>query len=531
VTDLFHDLKFGCRSLRGSLPDPRAPSLVFALALPNPQNKSNYAVMMLPSKLTVALIPVLALFATGRSSASINRPNFVLVMADDQGWADMGYQGHKELQTPHFDALSREGIRFDRFYAAAPVCSPTRGSVLTGRTPNRFGCFSFGRPIRPQEITVAEVLKTAGYRTGHFGKWHLGSVQGASPVNPGASGFDAWVSSPNFFDLDPILSVQGKATPFKGDTSDITVDVALNFIRGSVERKQPFLAVVWFGSPHSPYQALPSDRERYRHLPEAHQNFYGEITAMDRAFGRLRRELRELGVHENTVLWYCSDNGALPEVGSTGGKRGLKAQIYDGGLAVPALMEWPAALPKPRVIDAPCVTSDIYPTLLELAGAKPAYQPPLDGVSLVPLLNGQTKTRTQPIGFWQRGGGGMGVPAKEWMEALLAAQSRGEEPTDPAPLAMDAGKIGPPVRLDSFPGHAAWLDWPLKLHRIENATSGAVRWELYDLAADPAEARMLPLETKPRVPAMRTAFEMWLKSVAASLNGEDYRQVEPAPSR
>src|SRR5687768_5654218 len=201
-------------------------------------------------------------------AATTSRPNFVLVMADDQGFGDMAYQGHKDLHTPHFDALAREGIRFDRFYAAAPVCSPTRGSVLTGRTPNRYGCFSFGRPLRPQEVTIAEALKTAGYRTGHFGKWHLGSVQQASPVSPGASGFDEWVSSPNFFDLDPVLSVRGKATPFKGDTSDITVDLALNFIRGSVEQKLPFLAVVWFGSPHSPYQALASDRERYRSLPE-----------------------------------------------------------------------------------------------------------------------------------------------------------------------------------------------------------------------------------------------------------------------
>ena len=462
-------------------------------------------------------------------AATAGRPNFVLVMADDQGFGDMAYQGHRDLHTPHFDALAREGIRFDRFYAAAPVCSPTRGSVLTGRTPNRYGCFSFGRPIRPQEVTIAEALKTAGYRTGHFGKWHLGSVQKASPVNPGASGFDEWVSSPNFFDLDPVLSVHGKATPFKGDTSDITVDLALKFIRRSVEQKQPFLAVVWFGSPHSPYQALDSDRERYRSLPEPQQNFYGEITAMDRAFGRLRRELREIGAHENTVLWYCSDNGALPGVGSAGGKRGLKAQIYDGGLAVPALLEWPAALPNPKVITAPCVTSDIYPTLLELAGVRPDPQPPLDGISLVSLLKGQTTARPKPIGFWQRGGGGMGVPAKQWMDALLAAQSRGEEPTDPAPLAMDAGVIPPPVPLDRFPGHAAWLDWPLKLHRIENQTTGVVKWELYDLAVDPAEARALPTGTAPRFSAMRGELEAWLKSVTQSLNGEDYPRSAAQP--
>src|SRR5512139_186493 len=108
-------------------------------------------------------------------AAKVNPPNFVLVMADDQGWGDMAYNGYPGLKTPHFDALAREGLRFDNFHAAAPVCSPTRGSVMTGRTPNRFGCFSWGYSLRPQEVTVAKALKRAGYRTGHFGKWHLGS--------------------------------------------------------------------------------------------------------------------------------------------------------------------------------------------------------------------------------------------------------------------------------------------------------------------------------------------------------------------
>ena len=117
-------------------------------------------------------------------------PNVVLVMADDQGRGDMAYNGHPHLRTPNFDAVAKEGVRFDRFYAAGPVCSPTRGSVMTGRTPNRFGCFKWGHPLRPQEVTVAEALKAAGYRTGHFGKWHLGSVQRDSPVSHGAGGVE-----------------------------------------------------------------------------------------------------------------------------------------------------------------------------------------------------------------------------------------------------------------------------------------------------------------------------------------------------
>ncbi|MCI0463794.1 MAG: sulfatase-like hydrolase/transferase [Gemmataceae bacterium] len=457
-------------------------------------------------------------------------PNIVLVMADDQGWGDMAYNGHPHLKMPNFDALAREGLRFDRFYAAAPVCSPTRGSVMTGRHPNRFGCFQWGHSLRPQEVTLAEALKPAGYHTGHFGKWHLGGVQKASPVSPGASGFDVWVSSPNFFDLDPILSDQGKAMPFKGDSSDVTVDVALKFIRDCAAKKQRFLAVVWFGSPHAPHQALDADRKPYAGLPAELQHFGGECTAMDRAFGRLRAELRELGLRDNTLLWYCSDNGALPKVGSSGGRRGQKGAIYEGGLLVPALLEWPARVKAPRVIATPCATSDIYPTLLELAGARVNHQPPLDGISLVPLIEGKPNDRTKPIGFWNHPVAGIRTLAKEWMEELHAAQRAGREPTDPAKLFPDAGKIREQRPLDRFPGHAAWLDGSWKLHRIENLKTNAVTWELYDLATDAKESRDLLAQQPERVAAIRKDLEAWLTSVVRSLNGEDYARLTGAGS-
>lgn len=451
-------------------------------------------------------------------------PNVVLVMADDQGWGDMGYNGHPHVKTPNFDAMAREGVRFDRFYAAAPVCSPTRGSVLTGRTPNRFGCFQWGHALRPQEITIAEALKRAGYRTGHFGKWHLGSVQKASPVSPGNSGFDEWVSAPNFFDLDPILSDQGQAVPFQGDSSDITVDLALKFIRKCAEADQHFLAVVWFGSPHSPHQPLEHDAEMYSGLPKADRNFLAEITAMDRAFGRLRNELGELGLRENTILWYCSDNGALPKVGSSGGRRARKGSIYEGGLAVPALLEWPAQIKAPQVVDVPCVTSDIYPTILEIASMGFAHQPPLDGISLLPILKGEKQQRSKPIGFWNHPTRGIRTPSKEWMEELHAEQQQGREPTDPAKIRPDAGEIAHKHPVDSFPGHSAWLDGTWKLHRIQKADSAEIQWELYDLAADRTESRNLLAQEGERTKRMQQQLESWLASVARSLNGEDYRR-------
>jgi len=452
----------------------------------------------------------------------VKRPNVVLVMADDQGWGDMAYNGHPHLKTPHFDALAKEGIRFDRFYAAAPVCSPTRASVMTGRTPNRSATFKWGHPLRPQETALPQVLKTAGYRTGHFGKWHLGSVQAAGLATPGKFGFDEWVSAPNFFDLDPVLSDKGKATEYKGDSSDVTADLAVKFMRDSAAKKSPFLAVVWFGSPHNPHKATPEDRKLYADQPASTRDFLGEITGMDRAFGRIRAEIKALGLTNDTILWYCSDNGALPKLGSSGNRRGYKGQVYEGGLLVPALLEWPSRYPKPRVVDVPCVTSDIYPTVLEWTGATAAKQPPLDGISLVPLLDGKATARTKPVGFWDYPTPGVGTPAKAWMDELLTEQKAGREPTDPKKLFADAGKIAKKYPLDSFPGHAAWLDGNWKLHRIEKPKAAAVTWELYDLAADPNEARN-QLTTEPkRAEAMQKALTAWLESVTRSLNGDDY---------
>ena len=176
-------------------------------------------------------------------------------MADDQGWGDMAYNGHPILKTPHFDIAAKECLRFDRFYAAAPVCSPTRASVLTGRHPNRMKAFSWGHTLRPQEVTIAELLKDQGYTTGHFGKWHLGSVQVGSPVNPGNSGFDEWFSAPNFFENDAILSREGIAEQTRGESSVLTVDAAWDFIKRNHHAQNPYLAVVWFGSPHAPHVA------------------------------------------------------------------------------------------------------------------------------------------------------------------------------------------------------------------------------------------------------------------------------------
>lgn len=465
--------------------------------------------------------------ATALSAASSRAqeqplPNIVLCMADDQGWGDMAYNGHPLLKTPHFDEAAAAGLRFDRFYAAAPVCSPTRGSVLTGRHPNRFGCFTWGYTLRPDEVTLPEALKRAGYATGHFGKWHLGSVENGSPVNPGASGFDTWFSAWNYYDLDPILSREGTAVQCTGDSSTVAVDAAIDFMRNHAGNGRPFLAVVWFGSPHKPHRALDEDRALYTAEAGDYAHFLGEVAEMDRAFGKLRGALDEIGIRDNTILWYCSDNGGLPEVGSTGG-RGHKGQLYEGGLRVPAFLEWPERLSAPRATNMPCSTSDIYPTLLEIAGVTIENQPVLDGISLAPLLAENRERRPKDLGFWVHPAKGRGTPSHDLMLELLSAQREGRDTAHPDMAGPHTGTVDP-----ELPGHAAWLEWPWKLHKIPSEDAASFIFELYRLDEDPAEANNVANVHPDRSAAMASALAEWQQNVARSANGDDYRNPRDA---
>lgn len=451
------------------------------------------------------------------------KPNIILVMADDQGWGDLAYNGHPVVQTPHLDEMAASGMRFNHFYAAAPLCSPTRGSILTGRNPNRFACFKWGHTLRPQEITIAEVLKKEDYATGHFGKWHLGSVRTGSPVNPGASGFDQWFSALNFFDLDPILSREGVAEKVLGESSMVVVKEAIDFIREQVAADNPFFTVVWFGSPHNPHQTLDDYKQLYPDQPEELQNFYGEITALDRAVGKLRRELQTLEIKENTLVWYCSDNGGLAKVGATGG-RGHKSQLYEGGLRVPAIIEWPAGINGGQV-EVPASTVDIFPTILEITGISWQSQIPIDGISLLPIIHGKQVQRKNPMGFWSYPvpGDPVGVAL---MEAHLQEQQQNILSIDSSLLDLDAGNIID-YPSDSFPGHAAWLDWPYKLHQLPGEKG--VAYELYNLSLDSMEQVNLAEKEVQAVQKMKGHLSRWQNSVLNSLNGGDYESNDQKP--
>lgn len=407
-------------------------------------------------------------------------PNVILIMADDMGWGQTGYYNHPVLQTPHLDAMAANGLRFDRFYAGAPNCSPTRATVMTGRTNDRTGVLDHGFPLRLQERTIAQAFRDAGYATGHFGKWHLSGFSGpGAPIlkdderNPGVFGFETWLSVTNFFDRNPILSRNGKFEEFQGDSSEIVVNQAVEFIQTQVMAKRPFFTVIWYGSPHSPFVASEDDIAQFGELDRASQQHYGELVAMDRSLGKLRESLRTLSIEGDTLLWFCSDNGGLNNIvpETVGGLRGFKGTVYEGGLRVPAVAEWPGVIQAARVTEFPCGTVDLFPTLAAVAGLNESTaRLPQDGMSLRELFDADLAERARPLGVRHKGRG-------------------------------------------------AWIDNDYKLV-CPKLTEDV--YELYNLAEDPQESRDLAFEQEAVLARMKAGFEAWNASVERSLSGADY---------
>lgn len=418
---------------------------------------------------------------------TVSKPNVVLVMADDMGWGQTGYYKHPVLKTPHLDAMAANGVRFDRFYAGASNCSPTRATVMTGRTNDRTGVQTHGYAMRPQERTIAQVMSRNGYSTGHFGKWHLNGMRGPGvPIlkddirSPGRFGFDQWVSVTNFFDRDPLMSRNGVFEQFAGDSSEIAVAEALKFITNSVNNKKPFFTVVWYGTPHSPFIAGPDDEAIFSDLKKDSANHYGELVAMDRSIGHLRSKLRDLKVADNTLFWFCSDNGGLPKITpeTVRGLRGFKNSLYEGGLRVPSVIEWPKGIRPGQVVTVPACTVDILPTVMEATGAKDTRLPKvLDGISLVSAFQGQYTKRSQPIGF-------------------------------------------------RHTNRHAWIDHDWKL--VQPNPNG--KWELYHLSDDQTEKQNLITEQPDIAKKMQRQFEAWNATVDQSVAGKDYPGGKVVPA-
>ena len=475
-------------------------------------------------------------------------PNIVLMMGDDHGWEETGYHGHPHVKTPVLDEMAASGLRLDRFYAAHPSCSPTRASFLTGRHPNRMGTFAPGWSFRPQEVTIARILSRAGYRCGHFGKWHLGAVKKASPVSPGGMGFHEWLSHDNFFELNPVLSRDGGAPEvFKGEGSEVIARAAIEFIERARSSKDPFFAVIWFGSPHEPYSGTPEDLALYDDLPakypkkmvrltsnetgepvsrpqgEVLRERYAEITAMDRAIGMVRGHLAATGVREDTLLLYCGDNGTSADASLASPHRGVKGQVYEAGLLVPGLIEWPSRVRGPRTSGVRVTTSDLLPTVCAITG-HPVPDRPLDGVDLTPLLDGKMEERSVPLTFWEydlsRFRGESQVP---YLEPSL------QEGTTPL-VKRSGGKATRDFRNVHHPGNVveadhrgprAIIDGHFKLV-VHETKQGEVVQELFDLDTDMGERTNLIRERPEMAESLRLKLREWQGSVLRSLTGADY---------
>jgi arylsulfatase A-like enzyme len=478
-------------------------------------------------------------------------PNIILMMADDHGWEETGYNGHPHVKTPVLDDIAATGLRFDRFYAAHPSCSPTRASFLTGRHPNRMGTFAPGWSFRPEEITVAHLLRRAGYHCVHLGKWHVGPVKKESPVCPGAMGFDEWLSHDNFFELDPTLSRNGgPPTRFEGESSDILVRESIEALKRARDAGKPSLQLIWFGSPHEPYAGLPQDLALYDHLPSRYskpvrltstetgdpvqrpqgavlRERYAEITAMDRAIGRLRAFLRDSGLRENTLLFYCGDNGTSPDAALGFPHRGSKGELYEGGTLVPGLIEWPSRIPRPIVVRTRASTTDLLPTLAALAG-QPLPDRPLDGIDLSPVFRGDSVPRPAPLAFWEFDLAHLKeTPLRPYLEPAL------QEGTTPlvkkvrGKATRDFTNLRFPVTTPAdFRGPRSFIagDHKLILH---DARTGPPKVELFDLMTDPAEKTNLADEEPGRVAELRRGLQVWQESVLHSLTGADYAGSPP----
>jgi arylsulfatase A-like enzyme len=496
---------------------------------------------------TLIVLVALGVVAAGLTARgqTAERPNIILLMGDDHPWDETGYNGHPYLKTPVLDQMASTGLRLDRFYSAGSSCSPTRGTIITGRHHNRYGTFNPGYSLRPEEISIARLLRDAGYACGHFGKWHLGPVKAASPTNPGAMGFEQWVSHDNFFELDPWLSRNGgPPEQFKGESSAIVVAEALKFIERAKQEKRPFFVIIWFGSPHEPYSALPKDLALYDNLPATFANRqvrltsnetgrpmqrlqrevlrerFAEITAMDRAIGDLRTHLDRAALRSNTLLWYCGDNGTPQEAVATLPFRGQKGTIYEGGIRVPGVIEWPAKITQPRVSAVNTVTSDILPTLCELAG-QPLPKRTLDGISLKPLLEGRMTERPSPIAFWNARAPLVDANAKPYIDPEL---QKGTTPL--AKLGGDGATrnfqnfVYPAIREGDFAGPRAILDNRFKL--VIDGAAGSAK-ELFDVRADPAEKSNVIAAHPTEAAKLEQQLRAWQQSVLQSLTGADYR--------
>jgi arylsulfatase A-like enzyme len=453
--------------------------------------------------------------AAGRESEgpAARPPNVVVIITDDQGHGDLGFHGNPRIRTPHLDQLARESVRLDRFQVM-PVCAPTRACLMTGRYNYRTRVVDTyrGRAMMdPQEVTLAEMLSAAGYRTAIFGKWHLGDNYPLRPIDQGfqealvlKGGGIGQPSDPpggsSYF--DPVLQHNGRQVKVPGYCSDVFTDAAIAFIaenaNANANRTRPFFVYLAFNCPHTPlevpeaylrpYQEMHLANDQFPALghplptpldPEVTARVYGMVTNIDDNVGRLLARLDDSGLARDTIVVFLTDNGPQ-QVRYNSGMLDRKTSVHQGGIRVPCFIRWPAALPADRVVDRIAAAIDLAPTLLDACGVPRPEGVTFDGKSLLPLLKSD-------------------VP--DWPDRTLFAQwHRGDVPERYRAFAASTQRY--------------------KLVRPEQAQQSRLpfekTFELYDLQADPLEQHNLADENPDVVARLRSAYDRWYDDVSST---------------
>ncbi len=377
----------------------------------------------MPSTLVLRLVVLSLTLLACRGRAAERAPNLIVILADDLGWADLGHDGSK-IDTPNLDRLAKEGVKLTHYRSSAPMCSPTRAALLTGRYPHSVGVPELASPdargnvpilaLAHAAITIPEALKPAGYRSSLVGKWHIGHAEKNWPRTHGFDEFwGSLIGTPRFWEVKETFANE---TPIdvtgKGYYTDQLAAKAVEFIRRDAAAEKPFFLYLAFNAPHYPLEAPVELVQKYRRLfPDRglFALYAAMVERLDTGIGQVLATLDELKLAHNTLVVFTSDNGPSAELNhygpegadySNGPLRGYKFGLTEGGLRVPFLARWPGKIPAGTVSAGPAITMDILPTLLDAAGVKPAASHEIHGQSLLPLFRGEPFARTGAL-HWE----------------------------------------------------------------------------------------------------------------------------------
>jgi arylsulfatase A-like enzyme len=440
--------------------------------------------------------------AEQKKQAAEQKPNILVIVADDLGYGELGCQGWKDIPTPHIDTIAQNGVRFTNGYVSCPVCSPTRAGLMTGRYQQRFGHEFNPGPVGLEadvfglsrdEKTLAERLKAAGYATGIVGKWHLGNREGFRPTERGFDEFFGFLGGAHPY----IGNGRRRALVMRGteqiSESEYLTDAfrreALAFL--DRHQSQPFFLYLAFNAVHAPLQATGKYRHRFPNVEnEKRQTFSAMLSAMDDAVGAVLGKLHAAGLEEKTLVFFISDNGGpTPQTTSRNDPlRGTKATTWEGGIRIPFMIQWKGHLPAGKIDNRPVISLDIHPTALAAAGIAPPTEKKLDGVNLLPFIEGSKTGTPHEFLFW-RFGPQMAVRKGDWKLSLAARLGGGQRRRRPNRsaerqlynLAQDIGE-----KKDVSAEHAdvvkeltdAWEKWNSELmaprwHRAESPANQA----------------------------------------------------------